>query len=115
MQLERKQLHQNKAIVPVHLFGRAANMEAIMAIAKSITICNRDNAQAIGANCKILWWNQESRNYWSCSFNFLFHLKFRMLWRWWSHFTNDDALAHKLRGSITECMSVTMMLMCILV
>jgi hypothetical protein len=27
----------------------------------------------------------------------LFHLKFRMLWRWVDHFTND-ALAHKLRG-----------------
>jgi dTDP-4-amino-4,6-dideoxygalactose transaminase len=28
---------KTKAIVPVHLFGRAANMEAIMAIAKDIT------------------------------------------------------------------------------
>jgi dTDP-4-amino-4,6-dideoxygalactose transaminase len=33
----RKQLHPKQTIVPVHLFGRAANMEAIMAIAKSIT------------------------------------------------------------------------------
>jgi dTDP-4-amino-4,6-dideoxygalactose transaminase len=30
----RKAITKTKAIVPVHLFGRAANMEAIMAIAK---------------------------------------------------------------------------------
>jgi dTDP-4-amino-4,6-dideoxygalactose transaminase len=47
-----KQLHQKQTIVPVHLFGRAANMEAIMAIVKSITYVIEDNAQAIGANCK---------------------------------------------------------------
>jgi dTDP-4-amino-4,6-dideoxygalactose transaminase len=27
-----------------------------------------------------------------------------MLWRWWSHFTNDDALAHKLRGIVNHGM-----------
>jgi dTDP-4-amino-4,6-dideoxygalactose transaminase len=32
---------KTKAIVPVHLFGRAANMEAIMAIAKEQLIRNR--------------------------------------------------------------------------
>ena len=44
---------KTKAIVPVHLFGRAANMEAIMAIAKEHNLyVIEDNAQAIGANCK---------------------------------------------------------------
>ena len=44
---------KTKAIVPVHLFGRAANMEAIMAIAKANNLyVIEDNAQAIGANCK---------------------------------------------------------------
>jgi dTDP-4-amino-4,6-dideoxygalactose transaminase len=33
-QLEEAITPKTKAIVPVHLFGRAANMEAIMAIAK---------------------------------------------------------------------------------
>ena len=43
---------KTKAIVPVHLFGRAANMEAIMAIAKEYNLyVIEDNAQAIGANC----------------------------------------------------------------
>ena len=42
---------KTKAIVPVHLFGRAANMEAIMAIAKEHNLyVIEDNAQAIGAN-----------------------------------------------------------------
>jgi dTDP-4-amino-4,6-dideoxygalactose transaminase len=48
----RKAITPKTTIVPVHLFGRAANMEAIMAIVKSITYVIEDNAQAIGANCK---------------------------------------------------------------
>ncbi len=44
---------KTKAIVPVHLFGRAANMEAVMAVAKEHNLfVIEDNAQAIGANCK---------------------------------------------------------------
>ena len=43
---------KTKAIVPVHLFGRAANMDAIMAIANEHNLfVIEDNAQAIGANC----------------------------------------------------------------
>lgn len=42
---------KTKAIVPVHLFGRSANMEAIMALAKEYNLyVIEDNAQAIGAN-----------------------------------------------------------------
>jgi len=42
---------KTKAIVPVHLFGRAANMDAIMDIAKEHNLyVIEDNAQAIGAN-----------------------------------------------------------------
>jgi dTDP-4-amino-4,6-dideoxygalactose transaminase len=40
-QLEEAITPKTKAIVPVHLFGRAANMEAIMAIAKEHNLCNR--------------------------------------------------------------------------
>jgi UDP-2-acetamido-2-deoxy-ribo-hexuluronate aminotransferase len=42
---------KTKAIIPVHLFGRAANMEAIMAIANEHNLfVIEDNAQAIGAD-----------------------------------------------------------------
>ena len=42
---------KTKCIIPVHLFGQAANMEAIMAIANAHNIyVVEDNAQAIGAD-----------------------------------------------------------------
>ncbi len=48
--IERKITPKTKAIVPVHLFGQLADMEAIMAIAKKHDLyVIEDNAQAIGA------------------------------------------------------------------
>ena len=42
---------KTKAIVPVHLYGQAANMDAIMAIAKKYDLfVIEDNAQAIGSD-----------------------------------------------------------------
>ena len=44
---------KTKAIVPVHLFGQCANMDAVMAIANAHNLfVIEDNAQAIGANYK---------------------------------------------------------------
>ncbi|MCC5918106.1 MAG: DegT/DnrJ/EryC1/StrS family aminotransferase [Cryomorphaceae bacterium] len=49
-QLESVITPKTKAIVPVHLFGQCANMEAIMAIAKKHNLfVVEDTAQAIGA------------------------------------------------------------------
>jgi dTDP-4-amino-4,6-dideoxygalactose transaminase len=48
--LERNITEKTKAIVPVHLFGQCANMDAIMEIAKKYDLyVIEDNAQAIGA------------------------------------------------------------------
>ncbi len=57
---------KTKAIVPVHLFGQVANMDAIMEIAKEHNLfVIEDNAQAIGADYTFKdGTKQESRNYW---------------------------------------------------
>jgi len=50
-QIEKAITSRTKAIVPVHLYGQAANMDAIMAIAHKYAIAViEDNAQAIGCD-----------------------------------------------------------------
>lgn len=49
--VEKAITSRTKAIVPVHLYGQAAPMEEIMAIAKKYKLCViEDNAQAIGCD-----------------------------------------------------------------
>ncbi|MBZ5859166.1 DegT/DnrJ/EryC1/StrS family aminotransferase [Flavihumibacter profundi] len=49
--IEKAITPKTKAIVPVHLYGQAADMEAIMAIAKKYSLAViEDNAQAIGSD-----------------------------------------------------------------
>lgn len=98
---------KTKAIVPVHLFGRAANMEAIMAIAKEHNLyVIEDNAQAIGANCKFSDGTKKKAgtigNVGSTSF---FPSKnLGCYGDGGAIFTNDDALAHKIRGIVNHGM-----------
>jgi dTDP-4-amino-4,6-dideoxygalactose transaminase len=93
---------KTKAIVPVHLFGRAANMEAVMTLAKEHNLyVIEDNAQAIGAivnSLMVLSIRQVQLVMLATSLSFK---KLRLLRRWVGH-TNDDALAHKLRGIVNH-------------
>jgi dTDP-4-amino-4,6-dideoxygalactose transaminase len=50
IEIEKKITYQTKAIIPVHLFGHPANMDAIMKIARKYKLrVIEDSAQAIGA------------------------------------------------------------------
>jgi dTDP-4-amino-4,6-dideoxygalactose transaminase len=98
---------KTKAIVPVHLFGRAANMEAIMAIAKEYNLyVIEDNAQAIGANCKFSDGSKKKAGTIGHvgATSFFPSKNLGCYGDGGAIFTNDDALAHKLRGIVNHGM-----------
>ena len=92
---------KTKAIVPVHLFGRAANMDAIMEIAAEHNLyVIEDNAQAIGAD-------YTSKDGSKKKVGTIGHVGATSFFPsknlgcygdGGAIFTNDDALAHTLRG-----------------
>ena len=100
---------KTKAIVPVHLFGRAANMDAIMDIAKEHNLyVIEDNAQAIGANFA-------SRDGVKRKVGTIGHVGATSFFPsknlgcygdGGAIFTNDDALAHTIRGIVNHGMYV---------
>src|SRR5699024_7836198 len=96
-----------KAIVPVHLFGQAANMEAIMEIAtKHNLFVIEDNAQATGAdytfaNVEVIITGTIG-NIGATSF---FPSKnLGCYGDGGALFTNDDDLAHRIRGIVNHGM-----------
>jgi UDP-2-acetamido-2-deoxy-ribo-hexuluronate aminotransferase len=98
---------KTKAIVPVHLFGRAANMEAIMALAKEHNLyVIEDNAQAIGANCKFSDGTKKKAGTIGHvgSTSFFPSKNLGCYGDGGAIFTNDDDLAHKLRGIVNHGM-----------
>jgi len=100
---------KTKAIVPVHLFGRAANMEAIVRIAKEFNLyVIEDNAQAIGANCKFSDGTKKKAGTIGHvgSTSFFPSKNLGCYGDGGAIFTNDDALAHKLRGIVNHGMYV---------
>jgi dTDP-4-amino-4,6-dideoxygalactose transaminase len=100
---------KTKAIVPVHLFGRAANMEAIMRIAKEFNLyVIEDNAQAIGANCKFSDGTKKKVGTIGHvgSTSFFPSKNLGCYGDGGAIFTNDDALAHQLRGIVNHGMYV---------
>jgi UDP-2-acetamido-2-deoxy-ribo-hexuluronate aminotransferase len=98
---------KTKAIVPVHLFGRAANMDAIMEIANEHNLyVIEDNAQAIGAN-------YTSKDGSKTKVGAIGHVGATSFFPsknlgcygdGGAIFTNDDALAHTLRGIVNHGM-----------
>ena len=98
---------KTKAIVPVHLFGRAANMDAIMEIANEHNLfVIEDNAQAIGADYISKDGSKKkvgtighvaSTSFFACK-------NLGCYGDGGAIFTNDDALAHTLRGIVNHGM-----------
>ncbi|MCM4157728.1 DegT/DnrJ/EryC1/StrS family aminotransferase [Gramella sp. AN32] len=97
---------KTKAIVPVHLFGQVANMDAIMAIAQEHNLyVIEDNAQAIGAN-----YHSEHRTLKAGAIGHVGATSFFPSKNLGAYgdggalFTNDDELAHTIRGIVNHGM-----------
>lgn len=100
---------KTKAIVPVHLFGRAANMEAIMEIANAHNLfVIEDNAQAIGANCRFSDGTKKKAGTIGHvgATSFFPSKNLGAYGDGGAIFTNDDQLAHTLRGIVNHGMYV---------
>ena len=100
---------KTKAIVPVHLFGQAANMDAIMALAKEHNLyVIEDNAQAIGANYTFADGSKKKVGTIGhvASTSFFPSKNLGCYGDGGAIFTNDDELAHKLRGIVNHGMYV---------
>ncbi|MCO6147131.1 DegT/DnrJ/EryC1/StrS aminotransferase family protein [Flavobacterium sp. NRK1] len=100
---------KTKAIVPVHLFGQAADMEAIMALAAEHNLyVIEDNAQAIGADYKYADGTKKKAGVIGhvASTSFFPSKNLGCYGDGGAIFTNDDELAHKLRGIVNHGMYV---------
>jgi UDP-2-acetamido-2-deoxy-ribo-hexuluronate aminotransferase len=98
---------KTKAIVPVHLFGQVANMDAILEIAKEHNLfVIEDNAQAIGADYKFKdGTKQKAGTIGNVGTTSFFPSKnLGCYGDGGAIFTNDDALAHTLRGIVNHGM-----------
>ncbi|HUH26862.1 DegT/DnrJ/EryC1/StrS family aminotransferase [Gelidibacter sp.] len=96
-----------KAIVPVHLFGQCANMEAIMEIAEEHNLyVIEDNAQAIGATYTYSDGRKTKIGTIGhvASTSFFPSKNLGCYGDGGAIFTNDDDLAHKLRGIVNHGM-----------
>jgi len=98
---------KTKAIVPVHLFGQCANMEAIMKIAEDHNLfVIEDNAQAIGANYTYSNGNKAKAGTIGhvASTSFFPSKNLGCYGDGGAIFTNDDDLAHTIRGVVNHGM-----------
>jgi len=98
---------KTKAIVPVHLFGQCANMEAILEIAAAHNLfVIEDTAQAIGANYTFKnGTTQKAGTIGNVGTTSFFPSKnLGCYGDGGAIFTNDDELAHTLRGMVNHGM-----------
>lgn len=105
--VERAITPKTKAIVPVHLFGQCANMDAILALTKKHDLyVIEDNAQAIGAK----YLSKTGERHMAGTMGHIGATSFFPSKNLGCYgdggaiFTNDDALAHTLRGIVNHGM-----------
>ncbi|WP_322970926.1 DegT/DnrJ/EryC1/StrS family aminotransferase [Faecalibacter sp. LW9] len=93
---------KTKAIIPVHLFGQCANMDEVMAIAKEHNLfVIEDTAQAIGAEYK----GKKAGTIGDMGCTSFFPSKnLGCYGDGGAIFTNNDELAHRLRGIVNHGM-----------
>jgi len=105
--LERAITPKTKAIVPVHLFGQCAPMEAILKLAEKHNLyIIEDNAQAIGANYTFSDGSQQkagTMGHIGCT-SFFPSKNLGAYGDGGALFTNDDDLAHTIRGMVNHGM-----------
>lgn len=98
---------KTKAIVPVHLFGLCANMEAVLEVAKQHQLyVIEDTAQAIGANYTFKNGNKKKVGTIGTvgTTSFFPSKNLGCYGDGGAIFTNDDNLAHTLRGIVNHGM-----------
>ena len=105
--IERAITPKSKAIVPVHLFGQCANMDAILELAEKHNLyVIEDNAQAIGAN----YTSKDGKKQKAGTIGHVGSTSFFPSKNLGCYgdggaiFTNDDDLAHTLRGIVNHGM-----------
>ncbi len=105
--IEKAITSKTKAIVPVHLFGQCANMDAILELAKKHNLyVIEDNAQAIGANHTSKNGKKQKAGTMGHvgSTSFFPSKNLGCYGDGGAIFTNDDELAHALRGIVNHGM-----------
>ena len=98
---------KTKAIIPVHLFGQCANMEEILKVAKQHNLAViEDNAQAIGADFTFSDGTVKKSGTMGIlgTTSFFPSKNLGCYGDGGAIFTNDDELAHKIRGIVNHGM-----------
>ncbi len=105
--IEKAITSKTKAIVPVHLFGQCADMDAILALAEKHNLyVIEDNAQAIGATHTHADGKKQKAGVMGhvAATSFFPSKNLGAYGDGGAIFTNDDALAHTLRGIVNHGM-----------